>query len=51
MIIRPGDHNQTKEDWLALVEFTDRVFYGVTLDMDFNQQYYELTDEIPWVTP
>lgn len=51
MIIRPGDHNQTKEDWLALVEFTDRVFYGVTPDMDFNQQYYELTDEIPWVTP
>jgi len=33
---RPGGHGQLKEDWLALFDFSDRLFFGVPTERRFD---------------
>lgn len=52
MVVRPGNHDQTDADWRALVEFTDRVFYGKAPETDLNRKYFDVTaGDIPWEIP
>ena len=51
MVIREGDHAQTDEDWRNLIAFTDRVFYGIEPSVDFNTEYFDVSDKIPWEVP
>ena len=40
---RPGGHDQLAEDWRALADFADRLFFGKPTMRDFKQTPFELT--------
>jgi len=49
---RPGKHGQMKEDWRALLDFADEVFFGRKGNSKFNKWVYpELTPSLPWEVP
>ena len=39
MHFREGGHAQNEEDWLALVDFADKVFYGVEAGRRFGPAF------------
>jgi len=52
MVIRKGEHNQTDEDWRALISFCNSVFYRLTPEIDFNKKHFEVDENaILWSTP
>ena len=49
---RPGKHGQTEDDWQALLDFTDEVFFGRNGESEFNKWVYPtFTPPLPWKVP
>ena len=49
---RPGRHDQTAEDWLALLDFADQQFYGKTVQRNFKRLPFPVTKKyFSWKAP
>jgi hypothetical protein len=49
---RPGKHEHASEDWRALLEFADALFFGKTSDCDFMQAPFRSTKQyFEWTSP
>ena len=50
--MRPGHHDQLPEDFAALLDCTDKVFFGKESGRIFNKPMFpKFSPEMPWVAP
>jgi hypothetical protein len=49
---RPGGHDTVPEDWEALLDFADHVFFGKALKLTYNNwPYPEAPKAFSWAAP